>query len=259
MQLPDSALSGLHPLCLLVSSGRGVDERQVECSFEVPVCELLTKLLPAGGSPKGIRQKQTSGGHLGVKPVFTLATEDGVLLDRSKSLLACGIKPPLHQQQQQNQQQEFEQGTLPALSLPQLDSPQPAHPPRLFLTPQPLPPPLRISVVQARDGKADIVEMNSWEKVSYLESWAEKRFASLVLSSRNISSGSSICPILPGSNGKGFVLVFLGAPLNSSKTLEESGIQQQDTVYIHFAVDAPLTLPPSTKPARPASAAVAHA
>ena len=94
-----------------------------------------------------------------------------------------------------------------------------------------------------------LVEMNGWEKVSYLERWAERRFASLLRSSSS-SSSSYPCPVLPGSNGKGFILVFLGTPLCSTNTLFQSGLQQHDRVYIYFAADAPPLPPPSSKPSK---------
>ena len=103
-----------------------------------------------------------------------------------------------------------------------------------------------------------IVEICGWEKVSYLERWVQRRFSSILRSSSNNNSSSSSnfpCPVLPGSNGRGFVLLFLGAPLCSSKTLLECGLHQKDTVYIHFAVDAPPLVLPPPKPTKAAAAA----
>ncbi|KAL8431410.1 hypothetical protein ACSSS7_005289 [Eimeria intestinalis] len=231
-----------------------MEERRIECRYEVPICELLPKLFFGEGCSEGLPHCNVSGSSAEQRPSFTLATEDGLLLDPQKSLLNCGLRPPQHRQEQQEiQGQHQKQSLLPLHSLPRqkLVSPESLGPPRLFLTPLPRPPPLRILVVQAKNGKADIVEINSWEKVSYLESWAENRFANFLRSSRGSSTINSISPILPGSNGKGFVLIFLGAPLRSTKTLKESGLRQHDTVYIHFSADAP---PLPSLPARPEKA-----
>ncbi|KAL8442689.1 hypothetical protein Emed_007220 [Eimeria media] len=260
MQLFEGAApNDVHPLCLLVSSGRGIEERRVECPYEIPICELLSKLLSSEGPLQGLNCCKVSGNSAQQKSPYTFATEDGLLLNHQKSLLSCGIKPPQQQQEHneaQGERQHQTQRPLQPVPPQQLVSSESLAPPKLFLTPLPRPPPLRLLVVQARDGKTDIVEINSWEKVSYLESWAERRFAGFLRKTRSSILSDGICPILPGSNGKGFVLIFLGAPLCSTKTLRESGVQQHDTVYIHFASDAP-PLPPS--PPRPGKASAGTA
>ncbi|KAL8272293.1 hypothetical protein Esti_003779 [Eimeria stiedai] len=250
---------GLHPLCVLVSSGRGIEERRIECSYEVPICEFLSKLLSGQGLLEGLRHWRIPGNSAELRSSFTFATENGLLLDSQKSLLDCGIKPAQHQQERQEIQglhQQQAQRPLQLVPPQQLVLPESLGPPRLFLSPVPRSSPLRILVVQARNGRADIVEINSWEKVSYLESWVEKRFATLLRSSRGSSIMNTVCPILPGSNGKGFVLIFLGAPLCSIKTLRDSGLRQHDTVYIHFSADAP---PLPSLPARPGKASAGAA
>ncbi|OEH74370.1 hypothetical protein cyc_06007 [Cyclospora cayetanensis] len=231
--------SDLHPLCLLLSCARGIEEQLIYCSYKVPIADIVALHAPRKG-PGTVSETRAGNGAPSLEQkaagAFTLATEEGCLLNPQKTLIECGIKPPQQHEQREVQQQHQLSCTL---CLPPFESPQGASKiPRLFLTPTPMTAPLRLSVVQAKDGQTDIIEVNGWEKVAYLECWAERRFASLLRSSCG-NSNNYPCPVLPGSNGKGFVLIFLGVPLSSSQTLLQCGLQQHDRVYIYFAADAP--------------------